>query len=96
MSEQDNTAYSDYYFEHPEEFEDAPQLAICGTMQLRMIQEGRLAHEESERRATTRRKRWEEYHLAKATTLGFRIELKQLDWSLSRLVYELRAQQRST
>lgn len=60
-----------------------------------MAEDGRLTPEEDRRRAEERRKRWEDYHLKKVEALGFQIDLQQLDWSLSRLVYELRAQQRS-
>lgn len=87
----DHKAYIDYYFDHLEEFKDAPCRTTCGTMQLRMIQEGRISRQEAERRTEKRRKRWVDYHQAKADALGYKIKLDQLDWDMSGIVRELEA-----
>lgn len=91
QNKKDNKTYIDYYFDHREEFKDEPCRTTCGTMQLRMIQEGRITRQETERRAEKRRKRWVAYHKAKADALGYKIKLDQLDWDMSRIVRELEA-----
>lgn len=79
MSHQDNEVYLAYIDAHPNEFRDEPDRTTCGTMELRMIADGRLTREERSRRAIKRQKLWKEYHLAKAQGLGFDIDVEALE-----------------
>ena len=94
--DKDHEAYLDYYDTHREEFRDEPYRAVCGTMTIRMLEEGRLTPEDNERQIARRRKSWEDFHLAKAESLGYQVDLNRLDWDLGGLACTIRAQQRST
>ena len=78
MGQNDNEAYLKYYDTHPEDFRDEPVLGACGRVSLKNIKSEESAPGAIERSAIFRRKRWEDYHLAKAQDLGCEIDVELL------------------
>ncbi len=78
MSQKNNEAYLKYYDAHPEDFRDEPVLGACGTVSLKSIESGESTAEDIDRSVDYRRKRWEDYHLAKAQDLGYEIDVELL------------------
>lgn len=66
--------YLKYVDSHPEEFRDEPVLAGCGTVSLKSIESEESTADDIDLSVEYRRKRWEDYHLAKAKALGFIID----------------------
>ena len=78
MKSVDLEAYLSHYDSHLEDFTDEPPLGGCGTIDIKSIQEGHYTAEDRNSSADHRRKRWEEYHVGKAKSLGFQIDSPQL------------------
>jgi hypothetical protein len=67
-------SYLDYYDNHPDEFKDEPSIGMCGTIWIKGIEGGRCTASDMDSASKEIRKRWENYHLAKAQDLGFEID----------------------
>lgn len=91
MSEKDHTNYIHYYFEHPGEFSDQPPSAICGLTRIKKIQSGEATDAEMAEEALSLKKRWEDYHTAKAEDLGYKIYVDRLEWDMGWLARKLKA-----
>lgn len=78
MNERDHEAYLNYYLDHPEQFKDEPPIGGYSIIRILNIEKGEAAFDNIKRSSNGRRKRWEDYHLTKADTLGFEIDLKRL------------------
>ena len=71
--------YIRYCANHPEEFKDEPPLGACGTIDIDdCTLSGESTADEMNRSADYRRKRWEDYHKAKAQDLGYEIDVELL------------------
>ena len=71
-------SYLNYYDNHPDEFRDEPPLGMCGTIWIKGIQEGRCTAVDMDTAIQKMRKRWEDYHLAKAQDMGYEIDVELL------------------
>ena len=72
--ERDYKTHLTYYVNHPEEFKNEPPRASCGTIWVKGIQEGRCTAEDMDKAIKYMRKRWVDFHLSKAKSLGLEID----------------------
>ena len=78
VKKRDYEAYLNYYIDHPNEFEDEPPIGGYSIIWMQKIQKGETLVDNLKRSSNGRRKRWEDYHLAKADILGFEIDFERL------------------
>ena len=78
VNERDHEAYLNYYIDHPEKFKDEPLIGGYSIIWILNIQKGEATIDNIKRSSNGRRKRWEDYHITKADSLGFEIDLGRL------------------